>query len=88
MNEKKFIDGMFVERPSNCPDFVKGKISINSKFVEWYNANKNDKGYVNIDLLESKDGKLYAKHNDWKPHSDKGIPVTNEQMPSEDDMPF
>ena len=84
MSDKKFIDGMFVENPnSKAPDFVKGKISINAKFIEWYNANKNDKGYVNIDLLESKDGKLYAKHNDFVPKAQ-----TTSKVDVDDNLPF
>ena len=65
----KFIDGLFIGDTSNAPEFVKGKLSINvAKFVAYIQANQNEKGYVNIDILESRDsGKLYAKLNDWKP---------------------
>ena len=84
MSDKKFVKGMFIEAPnSKAPDFVKGKMSINANFIDWYNANKNEAGYVNIDLLESKDGKLYAKHNDFVPQAQ-----TTSTVDVDDDLPF
>lgn len=67
--ENKLVEGLFVNNPrENAPDFVKGGLSINvGKFVDYLHQNANARGYVNIDLLVSKDGKLYAKLNDWKP---------------------
>lgn len=83
-NEKKFIDGLWVDAPrEGAPEFVKGRISINAKFIDWYNANKNDKGYVNIDVLESQEGKWYAKHNEWKATTEG---VTTGGV--DDDIPF
>ena len=66
---KDFIDGLFVKQPrENAPDFVKGRLSIAvEKFIPYLQSKANAKGYVNIDLLESKEGMLYAKLNDWKP---------------------
>ena len=69
---KDFIDGLFVNNPrENAPDFVKGSLSIQvDKFIPYLKSKANAKGYVNIDLLESKDGNLYPKLNEWKPISD------------------
>jgi len=51
---------------SNAPDFVKGKVSIKKdEFITF--LNEQDWDWVNLDILESKEGKLYAKLNDWKP---------------------
>ncbi len=84
----EFIKGLWVEKPKEgTPEFVKAKISINAEFIEWYNANKNDKGYVNIDILASKDdeSKWWAKHNDWKPEGEtantSNIPEADESIP-------
>lgn len=80
--ENKLVDGLYVDKPSeSAPDFVKGKISINAKLIDFYNAHKNDAGYVNIDILESKGGKYYAKLNDFKPNNSSG-------EPEPDDLPF
>jgi hypothetical protein len=68
--EKVFAKGFFFERPhQNAPDFVRGKMSIKvSEAVEWLEANKSERGYVNLDLLLAKDGeKLYFVKNEWVP---------------------
>lgn len=62
-----FVDGLFVNRRENAPDFVIASLSFNQKFIDYLKANSNMKGYCNVDVLKSKDGKLYAKLNDWKP---------------------
>jgi len=78
--EKVFAKGFFFERPhQNAPDFVRGKMSVKvSEAVEWLEANKSDRGYVNMDLLLAKDGeKLYFTLNDFKPQpktEDAGYP--------------
>lgn len=65
--ENKFVDGLFVSRRENAPDYVISNLSFNQKFIDFLQAKFNAKGYVNIDLMKSKEGKLYAKLNDWKP---------------------
>lgn len=56
MAEKILAKGLFANAPHHeAPDFVKCKISIKvDDFIEFLQANKNDKGYVNIDLLAQK----------------------------------
>lgn len=71
-NENKtiFAEGFFFERPrEGAPAFVKGRMSVQvEKAVTFLNSVKNEAGYVNLDLLASKDGsKLYWKLNNWKP---------------------
>lgn len=70
MADTKFIAGFFFDAPKpGVPDFVKGKLSIKvEEAVAFLQANKNEAGYVNCDLLESKDKtKRYFALNDWKP---------------------
>ncbi len=71
-NKKEFVDGLFVKNPrENAPEFVKGSLSILvDKFIPYLKSKANAKGYVNIDLLVSQDGNLYAKLNDWKPQGE------------------
>lgn len=70
-----FPEGFYVDRPSeNAPDFVKCKLSVQvDRAVEWLQANKNEKGYVNIDMLNSRENKLYLKFNDFKPEAKKEV---------------
>lgn len=67
-NTMQFPEGIFFKSPKeDRPNFVKGHIELSNGIVEYYNKHKNDQGYVNIDLLESKAGKLYLKLNDFVP---------------------
>jgi len=63
-NQNKFVDGLFVKLRETAPDFVKAELSFNQKFITWLQNNLNAKGWANVDILLSKEGKLYAKHND------------------------
>jgi hypothetical protein len=82
-----FIGGLFVKNPGeNAPDFVKGSLSIMvDKFIPYLKSKANAKGYVNIDLLESKDGNLYAKFNEWKPSGERAKPEPVEHDMAEDE---
>lgn len=68
-----FISGLFISKPrEGAPAFVKGRVSVLvDKFIPLLQEKANAKGYVNIDLLESKSGELYFKLNEWKPETAK-----------------
>ena len=84
---KDFIDGLFVKNPrENAPDFVKGSLSILiDKFIPYLKSKANAKGFVNIDLLVSQEGHLYAKLNEWKPQAKEKEMKENEEVNIEDD---
>lgn len=67
MNEANFPNGIRFEKPKEgTPEFIKGRISINvPDFITWLDSNKNERGWVNIDLKKSKGGKLYLQLNDY-----------------------
>ncbi len=72
--EKKLADGFFWNKArEGAPDFVRGGISVQvDRAVAFLQANANEKGYVNLDLLRSKDGtKNTFFLNDWKPEVKK-----------------
>lgn len=80
MSGKKFVDGLFVNDRSKAPEFVKAKLSfLADKFIPYLQANANAKGYIYIDILESKDGKMYAKLNDYKP-AEASEPTVEKEM--------
>lgn len=90
--ENKLARGFFFDRPSEkSPEFVKGRMSIKvEEAIPFLQESKNDKGYVNLDLLVSKAGKLYLKLNDFKPkdsQENKGIEYPTEEINPED-VPF
>lgn len=68
MSETIFPQGIFFNpRTPNQPEFVKGRVSF--KVVDacaFLKAHTNEKGYCNIDLLKSREGKMYFKLNEFK----------------------
>jgi hypothetical protein len=78
-NETVFLDGFIFKRPhENAPAFVKGSMSIKvSEAIEFLKKHDNN-GWVNADLLTSKDNsKLYFKLNTFKPEKkeDEGVEI-------------
>lgn len=85
MSEINFPNGIKFEKPKEgTPDFIKGKISINVlDFSMWMEANKNERGWINIDLKKSKEGKLYLQLNDYKPATSPKQPLEGEIDPND-----
>lgn len=89
--EKKFAKGFWAERPHiNAPDFVKLRVSVKvEEAVEWLQANKSERGYVNMQLLLAQDKeKLYFALDEWepKPKDNAGINYPENTI-SPDDLP-
>ncbi len=68
MAEKQFVNGIrFKEVNENAPDWIKMKFSINRlQLIEWLQNESADE-WIEIDVKESKAGKLYCEVNTWKP---------------------
>lgn len=83
--ENVFAKGMFVEKPSEkAPEFIKAKISFKvADVIEFLKEHENNAGYVNCDLKESKEGKLYLQLNTFKVEKPKGM-----EEKGEDSIPF
>ncbi len=82
--EKRFPEGIYFNLPrEGAPNFVFGSISMkHSVFMDWLNGEEpNNKGYVNLDILLSKEtGKPYLVVNDFKP----GQKTEKEEVDPED----
>ena len=85
MADKIFPEGIRVFSPRNgAPDFVKGSIVITpNQLITWLKANKDvltdykGEKQLNLDLLSSKEGKLFVSVNTYKPTEGKkeaGLP--------------
>ena len=94
----EFPDGIFFKYPhENAPNFVKAKMSIKIDDAAELLAKEaaNGKEWLNIDILESRGGKLYGKIDRWEPgpgRFDRGTqqdpePVAGVEEP-DDDIPF
>ena len=89
MSDKQFVDGFIPKLPHpNAPDFVKLKASIKrTDMVEWLKAQNTD--WVNLDIKEAKNGKLYAEVDTWKPKADEmQAQGSGKQDEFDDDIPF
>lgn len=88
--DKKFIQGIIAFKPKK--DFIKAELVIslnelvkfckdNPEFLTEYNGEKQ----LKIQVKESKSGKFYVDHNDWKPNqNDSGKTFVDQK----DDLPF
>jgi hypothetical protein len=63
---KVFTEGLLAKRRENAPDFVKLSLSFKcSEFIEWLRTHEN-KGWVNVTIKQSKDGKYYGELDQWE----------------------
>lgn len=81
--DKEFVDGMIVKKPrDNAPDFIKANISLKlAEFKPWITKieGKNaGKEWINIQVLESKNGKWYAELDTWEPKKEFPEPVADD----------
>lgn len=83
MADKKFADGMRVAKPrDNAPDFVIANVSFEvTSFKKYLEENVNDRGWVNVDILRSKEkGTYYAVTNDYKANMTKPTSLSNDDV--------
>jgi transglutaminase-like putative cysteine protease len=68
MTEKNFANGLRFTTPSEkAPEWVKGQISVKLEdFIAWAQANVDERGWLNIDVKESKNGSLYCELNTYR----------------------
>jgi len=86
--EKQFAQGLFFKLPHpKAPTFVKGGIAIKvDEFIEFLQANKKGE-WINIDVKESKGGKLYCTLNTYekgentKSQFQKDLETPNQEIP-------
>ena len=90
--ETVFADGIYFKRPrEGAPDFVKGAMSFKvDEAVAFLQKHKDEKGWVNVDLKNSKGGKLYLQLNDWKPTGPAEAPTVTaeDEGINPNDIPF
>ena len=98
--EKIYAKGLFAKRNEKAPEFVVCSLSCKSDdFIQFLRENTNDKGYVNLQVLKSKDkGTIYAVLDTFEPKSTtaptqekKSVKTqANDPFPNENswDLPF
>lgn len=78
MNEMIFVEGMnFKPRPENAPETFRGGIYFKyPEFARFMEKHKNEKGWVNIKMMKSKEkGTIYFILDTWKPPTSATSPI-------------
>ena len=90
MEEKKYAKGLFVKRNEKAPEFVVCSLSIKTDdFIQFLRENTNDKGYVNLQVLKSKDkGSLYAIVDTFTPKTDNVSTEPKKSVKTKESDPF
>jgi len=88
--EKIYAKGLFVKRNEKSPDFVVCNISIKADdFDKFVKENTNEKGYVNLQVLRSKDkGTLYAEIDTFEPKASTAPTEVKKAVKTQDSDPF
>lgn len=86
-SNKIFVDGMIIKPPrAGAPDFVKFGISIKVYELEKFLTQHRDGEWLNIEVKASREGKLYAELDTWKPKGSKGAGGGHSAPPPADDF--
>lgn len=85
--EPIFADGlMFREPHEGAPAFIKGSLNVNvEKFYKWAKQFENEKGWIALDMKESKKMSIYFQLNTWKP---KKVETQIKEEEADEELPF
>lgn len=88
--DKQFVDGMNISAPTErMPDFIKARLGVKvNNFYAWAQAHADERGWVNIDIKESKSGKWYAELNTYKKNADGEDVVPQDDSIDPESVPF
>jgi hypothetical protein len=59
--EKQFAKGFIFKRNDNAPEWAIGKLSIKAQEAIQFINEKNNSGWVNLEIKKSKEGKFYIE---------------------------
>ena len=92
----EFVQGLICKRNEKAPDFLICSLSIKrDELIQW--LQDRDGEWVNVDIKNSKAGKMYAAVNNFKPRGGDEAPApkakaaskpTGRQPDPNDDLPF
>ena len=88
--EKIHAEGLFAKRNEKAPEFVICHLSVKTDdFIQFLKENTNEKGYVNLQVLRSKDkGTLYAVVDTFEPKTSTASTQVKKAVKTKDSDPF
>ena len=90
MEEKKYAKGLFAKRNEKAPEFVVCSLSCKTdEFVQFLKENTNEKGYVNLQVLKSRDkGTIYAVLDTFEPKANTAHTQVKKSVKTQANDPF
>jgi hypothetical protein len=89
--ERVRIEGLIIKKArEGAPAWVKGQASVKVEEFSKFIRDNEKKGWVNFNILESKEGGLYFELDTWEPSNTRPAsppPATGSDANSED-LPF
>lgn len=68
MADKTFAEGIYFQKREKAPEWIVGSLSFKvPEAIAFLEKHRNNGGYVNIDIKESKGGKYYCELNTYTP---------------------
>ena len=88
--EKIYARGLFAKRNEKAPEFVICSLSVKTDdFTQFLKENTNEKGYVNLQVLRSKDkGTLYAVLDTFEPKANTASTEVKKAVKTQVNDPF
>ena len=88
--EKIYARGLFAKRNEKAPEFVICSLSVKTDdFTQFLKENTNEKGYVNLQVLKSKDkGTLYAVLDTFEPKASTASTEIKKAVKTQESDPF
>ena len=88
--EKINVKGLFAKRNEKAPEFVICSLSVKTDdFTQFLKENTNEKGYVNLQVLKSKEkGTLYAEIDTFEPKASATSTDVKKAVKTQESDPF
>jgi hypothetical protein len=79
--EKQFAKGFIFKRNDNAPEWAIGKLSIKAQEAIQFINEKNNGGWVNLEIKKSKEGKFYIELDTYEAKPKVEVKEVKEEMP-------
>ena len=79
--EKQFAKGFIFKRNDNAPEWAVGKLSIKAQEAIQFINEKNNGGWVNLEIKKSKEGKFYIELDTYEAKPKVEVKEVKEEMP-------
>lgn len=81
--EKQFAKGFIFKRNDNAPEWAIGKLSIKAQEAIQFINEKNNGGWLNLEIKKSKEGKFYIELDTYE-----AKPKVESVKEIKEDLPF